>query len=89
LVLDDCGRFGPAWCETDVEDTDVETVITNLLDGQFSNPVRVIAFNTSEGWSRDISEGVALELRVRCANEGRELPEFLQAFVQRCDSAKA
>ena len=70
LVLDDFGRFGPAWRETDVEDTDFETVITNLLDGQFSNPVRVVAFNIAEGWSRDVSELVAMELRLRCANPG-------------------
>jgi hypothetical protein len=65
LVLDDFGSIGRAWRETDVEDTDFETVITDLLDGQFSNPVRVVAFNTAEGWSRDVSEVVALELRVR------------------------
>ena len=87
LVLDDFGHIGCAWRETDVEETDFETVITNLLDGQFNNPVRVIAFNTAEGWSRDVSEVVALELRVRCANQGRELPESLEQFVERYESA--
>ena len=62
LVLDDFGPIGRAWSEINVEDTDFETVITNLLDGRFSNPIRVVAFNTAEGWSRDISEVVALEL---------------------------
>ena len=37
--------------EANVEDTDIETVITDLFDGQYKHPVRVIAFNTSEGWS--------------------------------------
>jgi hypothetical protein len=87
LVLDDFGRIGCAWRETDVEDTDFETVMANLLEGQFSNPVRVVAFNTAEGWSRDVSDVVALELRVRCANEGHELPDFLQVFVERHESA--
>jgi hypothetical protein len=82
LVLDDFGRLGSAWRETDVEKTDLETVITDLLHGQFSNPLRVIGFNVAEGWVRDVSEDVALELRVRCANEGRELPEFLERFVR-------
>ena len=82
MVLDDFGHIGCAWRETDFE-----TVITNLLDGQFNNPVRVIAFNTAEGWSRDVSEVVALELRVRCANQGRELPESLEQFVERYESA--
>jgi hypothetical protein len=35
------------------------------MDGQFSNPVRVVAFNTAEGWSRDVSEEIADELRQR------------------------
>jgi hypothetical protein len=26
------------------------TVIIELMDGQYSNPVRVVAFNTAEGW---------------------------------------
>jgi hypothetical protein len=88
LVLDDFGPIGRTWSEIDVEDTDFETVITNLLDGcRFNNPVRVVAFNTAEGWSRDISEVVALELRVRCANQGRELPKSLEQFVERHESA--
>jgi len=89
LVLDDFGPIGRAWSEINVEDTDFETVITNLLDGRFSNPIRVVAFNTAEGWSRDVSEVVPLELRVRCANQGRDLPDSLQRFVQRYESARA
>ena len=48
-----------------------------------------VALNIAEGWSRDVSEVVAMELRVRCANQGRELPESLQQFVERYESAKA
>ena len=58
LVLDDFGRLGQAWRETDPEDTDRETVIRDLLAGQYSDPVRVICFNTAEGWSRDVSEDI-------------------------------
>ena|SRR5205814_9521889 len=85
LVLDDFGRLGSAWRETDVEETDFETVITNLLTANSA-----IQFASSaEGWSRDVSDVVALELRVRCANLARELPNFLQAFVERYERAKA
>jgi hypothetical protein len=50
LVLDDFGgHLGRAWPEADEERTDRETVIIDLMDGQFSNPVRVVAFNTAEG----------------------------------------
>jgi len=49
-------RRGCAWRETNVQDTDFEAVIQDLLEGQYSNPVRVIGFNLSEGWGRDVSE---------------------------------
>jgi hypothetical protein len=42
--VSDFGRRGRAWCETDVEATDLETVIQDLLDGQFSEPVRVVQY---------------------------------------------
>ena len=44
---------GRSWRETDEERTDRETVITDLMDGQYSNPVRVVASKTAEGSSRD------------------------------------
>src|ERR1700744_1158241 len=45
LVVDDLGRLGRVYRETDVEATDLDTVISDLLGGQYSNPVRVVAFN--------------------------------------------
>jgi hypothetical protein len=38
-----------------IDNTELGTVIRDLLDGQYSSPVRVIGFNTAEGWSRDVS----------------------------------
>jgi hypothetical protein len=40
-------------------EADLETTITDLMSGQYSDPVRVIAFNTSEHWAEDASEDVA------------------------------
>jgi hypothetical protein len=55
LVLDNFGgRLGRAWRETDEEATDRETLILNLLSGEYNNPVRIIAFNAAEGWCRDV-----------------------------------
>ena len=48
LVVDSFGRLGTAYRETDIERTDLETVITDLMSGQFNDPVRVVAFNTLE-----------------------------------------
>jgi hypothetical protein len=80
LVLNDFGRLGRAWCETDEEHTDRETLIRLLMEGQYSNPVRVIAFNTAEGWSRDVTADIADEIRRRCADRG-EVPASVQEFV--------
>ena len=83
LVMNDFGRRGRAWCETDVEATDLETIMQDLLDGQYSDPVRVVSFNTAEGWSQDISADVAQELRRRCGLEMREIPPSLAGFFAR------
>jgi hypothetical protein len=39
LVVDDFGRNGRSYRETDVETADLETVIVDLLDGQYENPI--------------------------------------------------
>ena len=88
LVLDDYGEWGTAWRETDVEDTDLESVIIDLLEGQYINPVRVVGFNVSQGWVRDVSEDVVRELRQRCADQDRRLPDFLEEFVASYPTAK-
>jgi hypothetical protein len=82
LVLDDFGeRLGRAWRETDDELTDRETLIADLIAGQYKDPVRVAAFNTAEGWSRDVSEDIADELEERLATEQFEVPAGLQNFI--------
>ena len=83
LVVDDYGRLGRAFRETDVERSDLETVISDLLSGQYNNPVRVVAFNTTERWSEDVSEDVAREITRRLGLVGDELPSSLEAFVDR------
>jgi len=83
LVADDFGDFGRCWRETDIEQTDLETVIVDLLKGEYSDPIRVISFNTAEGWSRDISEEVASELQYRCDRIGIDVPGNLEGFIER------
>ncbi len=86
LVLDDFGPLGRAWRETDEEYTDRETVIYDLLDGQYSAPVRVVAFNTREGWSRDVSEDIADELLQHMSRQ--ELSASLEGFIDRHGSGR-
>jgi len=83
LVKDDLGRLGAVWREADAETTDLETVITDLLTGQYKDPLRVIAFNTAEHWAEDVSEDVAQELRRRCDLQLRDVPSSIQDFVER------
>jgi hypothetical protein len=82
-VVNDFGRRGGAYCETDVEATDLETVIQDLLDGQYSNPVRVGSFNTAEGWSRgyfsQCRRGAASPVRSADARHPFQYPRFYRA----------
>ena len=81
MVADDLGRLGHIWPEADLERTDLETVIQDLLEGQYKNPIRVISFNTAEGWSQDVSADVAEELRRRCDLQLRDVPSSISDFV--------
>jgi hypothetical protein len=81
LVIDRFGGLGTVYRETEVERTDLETIITDLMSGQFNDPVRVVAFNTLEHWSEDVSEDIATEIQTRCDIEGVALPEHIHDFV--------
>jgi hypothetical protein len=81
LVLEDFGPFGRAWRETDDGDTDRVTLIRYLLEGQYENPIRIVAFNTVEGWSRDVTEDIANELQDVCSDRG-ELSASIEEFIQ-------
>lgn len=84
LVADDFGQIGRAWREADLDEaTDLDTVIGDMLAGQYSNPIRVIGFNTAERWSEDVSEDVAREILRRCDLQQTEVPAQLQGFVDR------
>ena len=74
LMLDHFGRLGSAYRETDEEQADVENVINNMLHGEYNNPKRVVAFNTAEEWSSDVSEDVAWEVLKRASAQGLPLP---------------
>jgi hypothetical protein len=54
-----------------------------MLEDQYKSPVRVVAFNTAEKYSQDVSADVAQELRQRCDLQMRDVRFFLQDFVDR------
>jgi hypothetical protein len=82
IVLIDFGQLGRAYVETDEAAADEQTVVNNISDGEYSNPVRVVAFNTAEGWSRDVTEDIARAMLDREAREA-DLSESARRFVER------
>jgi hypothetical protein len=83
LVLNDHGQFGLAYDETDPAKADREIIIRNFLTGQYSDALRVIAFNTAEGWSRDVSEDIAGEVLERAFDADDNLLEGTLRFIDR------
>jgi hypothetical protein len=65
LAVDDLGQMVES-IGADVEAADLETIILDLLEGQYKSSVRVVGFNTAEKWSQDFWTDVAHELRRRC-----------------------
>lgn len=81
VIVDRLELSGGVHREIEFERTELETVIAELMSGQFSDPLRVLAFNTLEHWVQDISGDVAAEIQTRCDIEGVAIPEHLQDFV--------
>jgi hypothetical protein len=51
------------------------------LDDQYSRPRRIVAFNTAEGWSRDVTVDIADELRRRFA-EYDDAPASVEELLE-------
>ena len=82
LVVNNFGNLGTAFPETDVDKADLETIIGDLMSGQYNDPVRVVAFNTAEQWSADVSHDVAHEIRRRAELAGDDLASSIAEFVE-------
>jgi hypothetical protein len=80
-VLDDFGRLGRTWREADEAGANRATLVRNLLDEQYEDPVRIVAFNTAQGWSRDVTVDIADELRRRYV-EYDEVPASVLKFLE-------
>jgi hypothetical protein len=83
IVLDDFGeRFGRAYRETGEGEADEKTIVGNIISGEYSHPLRVVAFNTAEGWARDVTEDIANAVLSRARSEQRRLGSAAQEFVE-------
>jgi hypothetical protein len=72
-----------AYRETDAAQADLRTVVADLLSGQYRHPLRVVAFNTAEGWARDVSADIARRVVTRALELEHDLPAAVRAFVER------
>jgi hypothetical protein len=83
LVLDDYGpKIGRAYVNTDELQSTEEATIELMLRGEFSNPVRVVAFNAAEGWSRDMSVPIAQAVLLRAIKTDDPIPRHILSFVE-------
>lgn len=82
LVVDSFGSRAAVYREAEFERADAETVVADMLSGQFNNPVGVIAYNTLEHWTEDVSASVAAEIQSRCDMDGEPVPEHVRDFVK-------
>jgi hypothetical protein len=83
LVVDCYGKGGCVYREADVGKTDLETIIADLMSGQYNDPDRVIAFNTADNWAQDVSDDIAREIRRRADLAYEDLSSSIEDFVVR------
>jgi hypothetical protein len=83
LVEEDFGHLGRAYLRTDAAEADRETIVRNFISGQYRNAIRVVAFNTAEGWSRDVSEDVANAVLDQAYDADDTLSEDTKRFIDR------
>jgi hypothetical protein len=81
LVVDRVFQLGNVCREAEVERAHLEAIITDLMQGQFNDPVRVLAFHTLEHWSEDVSKEIAREIQTLCDVAGESVPEHIRDFV--------
>jgi hypothetical protein len=82
LVLDELPTFGLVWRELSADQANEETLLNLIADGEFRRPMRVIVFNTEEGWSHDDTMHFGFKL-LEMSREGRALGVAARELVER------
>jgi hypothetical protein len=62
---------------------DLQTVIADLLSGQYRRPLRVVAVNTANGWMGDVTAEIARKVLSHAAELDGEMPAAVRDFVER------
>jgi hypothetical protein len=82
IVVADFGTNGRSFLETDVTQADRITIVSNMIS-EYRDPLRVVAFNTVEGWSRDVSEEIAYDVLDRAYDADTMLSASAKRFIDR------
>jgi hypothetical protein len=75
--------LGRAFRERDLAEADHDTIVRNMISGEYRDPLRVIAFNAVEGWSRDVSEEIAYDVLDRAYDPDTTLSAGAKQFIDR------
>jgi hypothetical protein len=86
-VLDDLGKLGCIWREIAAARANEQAIIDDILSGQYVRPLRVVAFNTDDGWSRDVTGEIAAKLLDAAGTQGRSLGATAWEFIERVAAA--
>jgi hypothetical protein len=79
LVVDDFGGDCHIFHEADVVETDLETVIRDLMSGRTTIQSR--SSRIAGRWSEDVSKDIAREIRRRADLRHHDLSSSIEAFV--------
>jgi hypothetical protein len=82
LVLDEIGS-SRVYRETEEIEAHRVAVIRDISEGQYSQPRRVVAFNTAEGWSRDVTADIAHEMLEVALRSGEPVTRSARDFIER------
>jgi hypothetical protein len=83
FVLDDLGQYGCLFHETREHETSESVVIRHLIEGQYDGPLKVIAFNAEEGWSKDVSAEIADKVLQQVEANHKTVTSATRAFIER------
>ena len=81
FALCDFGKNGHAFLETDPAYADRNTIISNLIAGEYERPLNVITFNLAEGWACDVSQNVAKAIKKADASLTTGTRAFVEAHL--------
>ena|SRR6516162_7405334 len=88
LLLDEIGHYGSTWREISAKDANEAAIVQWIIEGQFSHPVKIVAFNTDDGWSHDMTRNIATKL-LDLKRDGVEFSAAARDFVERVTGQSA